>query len=148
MANDTRTDRVCPRDGFPMVKIGGRWQCAAEHLDRCIGGQRIREVRQQARTVYYVFEDGHELPLLCFCCGEPLACGDLEKSRCKMRGRRLEAMAVRPIEMKDGRQIPRFELEFSGKGLSPGKVYEPLSSPVVARLRHPPECRRRKRQRV
>jgi hypothetical protein len=128
-----------------MVKIDGRWQCAAEYLDRCIGGQRIREVRLQGRTLYYVFEDGHELPLLCFCCGKPLVCGNLEKSHRKMRGRRLEAMTVRPIEHEDGERIPCFELEFSGKGLKPGKVYEPLSPQVAAGLRHPKECQHRKR---
>ena len=37
MANVKKTDRVCELDGFPMVQIKGRWECVAEHLDRCIG---------------------------------------------------------------------------------------------------------------
>lgn len=27
-------DRTCKRDGFQMLKIKGRWECAAEYLDR------------------------------------------------------------------------------------------------------------------
>jgi hypothetical protein len=43
MAN---TDLTCERDGFPMVKIQGRWECVAEYLDRCIGQQRVVDLIQ------------------------------------------------------------------------------------------------------
>jgi hypothetical protein len=77
-----------------MVKINGRWECAAEYLDRCLGQQPVVDLVQRGRTVYYVFENGHQLPMLCFCCGTPLVYDDLERSRRDMRGRRLEKMSV------------------------------------------------------
>ena len=33
-AKDAAT--TCKRDGSPMLKIAGRWECVAEYLDRCI----------------------------------------------------------------------------------------------------------------
>lgn len=128
-----------------MVKINGRWQCAAEYLDRCIGQQRVVDVIRRARTTCYIFENEHELPLLCFCCGEPLITEDLEQVRRDMRGRRLEGMMVSPVELEDGREIPGFELEFSKKGLFSDGRNVPLSPQVAARLRHPADCQRKKR---
>ena len=68
MVGEKQTERLCKRDGFPLVKINGQWECVAEYLDRCVGGQRIKDVIQRDDTFYYIFESGHELPLLCFCC--------------------------------------------------------------------------------
>ena len=53
MAGEKQTERLCERDGFPLVKINGRWECVAEYLDRCVGGgelyqcdlKRLRMVR-------------------------------------------------------------------------------------------------------
>ncbi|MBN1583628.1 MAG: hypothetical protein JXA89_23175 [Anaerolineae bacterium] len=38
---------TCSKDGFPKVKIDGRWHCVAEYLDRCIGGQHVVDVVQR-----------------------------------------------------------------------------------------------------
>jgi len=67
MENVQSSYRTCKRDGFPMLEIDGRWECLAEYLDRCIGQQAIVDLIKRGKTFYYVFENGHELPLLCFC---------------------------------------------------------------------------------
>ena len=131
---------TCKRDGFPMLEINGRWECVAEYLDRCIGQQRVVDVTQRGKTFYHVFENGHELPMLCFCCGRPLVYDDLERSRRDMRGRRLEAMSFDMVTVRDGSEVLQFRLEFSRKGLlSPG-VCVPVAVEVAARLRHPDHC--------
>lgn len=131
---------TCKRDGFPMVKISGRLQCVAEYLDRCIGQQPVVDLVKRGKTVHYVFENGHELPMLCFCCGESLVYEDLGKARRDRRGRRLESMAVGPVTLEDGSEILQFVLEFSKKGLlSPG-IDVPVAVEAAARMRHPDDC--------
>ncbi len=95
---------------------------------------------QRDETAYYVFEDGHELPLLRFCCGEALTVFDLDKSRQNMRGRRLKAMAMGSVELTDGRELPQFRLVFSKKGLLSSELIEPLSPEVAVQMRHPDNC--------
>ena len=133
---------ICAKDGFPKVKIAGRWQCVAEYLDRCIGGQRIVDLVKRKDKVYYVFESGHELPMLCFCCGMPLEYTDLEGSRRDMVGRRLESMAVEPGELEDSQEMLQFRLELSKKGLLSQPVAVPISIEAAAQMRHPPHCSR------
>lgn len=138
MAKDTYP--MCERDGFPMLKINGRWECVAEYLDRCIGQQRVVDLVQRGKTVYYVFENGHELPMLCFCCGRPLAFNDLERSRRDMRGRRLESMSVGPVTLEDGSEVLQFVLEFSKRGLLSQGISIPVAIKAAARLKHPDDC--------
>ena len=133
---------ICAKDGFPKVKIAGRWQCVAEYLNRCIGGQRIVDLVQREDKVYYVFESDHELPMLCFCCATPLVYTDLGKSRRKMVGRRLESMVVEPGELEDGQEMDQFRLELSKKGLLSRPVAVPVSIEAAAQMRHPPHCPR------
>ena len=141
MASEERTYRMCKRDGFPMLKIDGRWECVAEYLDRCIGGQRIVDLVQRGKTFYYVFENGHELPLLCFCCGESLVSESPERSRRDMRGRRLKSMSVGMVTLKDGSERLQFRLEFSGKRLLWLRgIGEAVAIEAAARMRHPPDC--------
>jgi hypothetical protein len=101
----------------------------------------VVDVIQRDETVYYVFESGHELPLLCFCCGEPLEYEDLEASRRDIIGRRLESMAVEPVEL-DGHEMLQFRLELSRKGPLSQPLAMPVSVQVAAQMVHPPTCRR------
>ena len=135
----------CPKDGFPKVQINGRWECVAEYLDRCIGGQRIVDVVEREETVYYVFESGHELPMLCYCCGEPLHYTDLEAARQGHIGRLLESMAVEPVELENGQVVSQFSLELSGRGLLSESLAESLSIEAAAQMVHPPTCPHGKR---
>src|SRR5260221_4394180 len=116
MAQLPISHRFCQRDGFPLVQIQGRWHCVAEYVDRCLGQQAVVEVRQEHDTVYYVFENGHALPLLCCCCGTPLAFADLKQTRLDMRSRRLEAMSWQEAVLDNGQTVIEFILEFSPKG--------------------------------
>jgi hypothetical protein len=137
---------TCAHDGFPLVTIAGRSQCVAEYLDRCIGQKRVVDMVQRNETTYYVFEDGHALPLLCFCCGEPLTVFDLAKSRQNIRGRRLKAMAMGSVELTEGGELPQFRLVFSKKGLFSSELTEPLSPEVAVHLRHPDDCAHKPRR--
>lgn len=135
------TNRLCKRDGFPMVKIKGRWECACEYLDRCIGGEKIVDIVQRGKTFYYVFESGHELPLLCSCCDTPLLLKDLEGSRKRMCGRRLKWMSLVPFVSPEGEEGLQFFLEFSSKGiLWWRRIADPISPRAAARMRHPDSC--------
>jgi hypothetical protein len=136
----TRPYPICKRDGFPMVKIDGKLQCVAEYLDQCIGQKRVVDIIQREETFYYVFEDGHELPLLCFCCDEPLVVRDIKQSR-------LEGMVVDEITLEDGSEMVQFGLHFSRKGLSSDAIVDALSPLVAVHLRHPVGCPRHKKRR-
>lgn len=131
---------LCEHDHFPLVRIDGRLECAAEYLDRCLGLKRVVDMIPRDQVTFYVFEDGHELPLLCFCCGEPLTGFDLEESRRRIRGRRLEQMSITQVALDGGDDLPQFRLEFSKRGLFSHSLVVPLSPEVAARMRHPDTC--------
>jgi hypothetical protein len=135
---------LCERDGFPMLTINGRLECSAEYIDRCVGGLPVVDVVQRGKTAYYVFENGHELPLLCPCCGGPLWFDDLEKERKTTRGWRLRSMSVGIQTLQDGREIEELNLEFSKAGLLSRIVQVPVAFEVAARMRHPTDCPYRK----
>jgi hypothetical protein len=123
-----------------MVRIYGHWVCAAEYLSRCLEGKRIVDVVQLKGVSHYVFEDGHKLPLLCFCCGEPLDTIDPKRMRSSVLGRRLEGMSLAMVSMKDGRVLEQFRLEFSKKEWFLKGVFTPVSPLTAAGLHHPPGC--------
>ena len=131
---------LCENDGFPMVKIKGRLQCAAEYIERCIGQQPVLDVIQRGQTTYYVFENGHELPLLCFCCARPLATMDLAETRRDMQGRRLDSMSVGTVPHESGKEFLQFCLEFSGKGWLSKGVFVPVAPEVAVKMHHPADC--------
>jgi len=114
---DTKPNQLveCERDGFPILNINGESHCLAEFVNFCIGRQKITDVVLRNDTLYYVFENRHELPLLCYCCGEPLACSDLQAEKRHMRGRKLQAMTWDVEELEDGRNVIDYQLEFSSK---------------------------------
>lgn len=140
MTKKTTAYPHCPRDGSPMVRIHGRWVCAAEYLSRCLEGKRIVDVVQLKGVSHYVFDDEHMLPLLCFCCGEPLDALDPKRLRSSVLGRSLEGMSLAIVSMEDGRALEQFRLEFSKKGWFSKEVFTPISPLVAAGLHHPPAC--------
>lgn len=131
---------LCENDGFPMIKIKGKLQCAAEYIERCIGQQPVIDVIQRGQTTYYVFENGHELPLLCFCCARPLATMDLAEARRDMQGRRLDSMSLETVYNESGEELLQFCLEFSGKGWLSKGMFVPVAPEVAVKMRHPADC--------
>ena len=131
---------LCQHDGFPMVKIKGRLHCAAEYLDRCIGQQHVIEVIQRNQTTYYGFENGHQLPLLCFCCARPLVTMELAETQHDMQGRRLVSMSVGTVYNEAGEELLQFRLEFSGKGWFSKTLFVPVAPEVAVKMRHPSDC--------
>lgn len=130
---------LCERDGFPMIKIDSQLQCVAEYLDRCIGQQKVVDLVQRGKTDYYVFENGHELPLLCCCCRKPLVTKDPDKARRNIRDRRLESMSIGLRELDDV-EVMEFHLEFSKKGVLSREVYTAVAPEAALRMQHPSGC--------
>jgi hypothetical protein len=129
---------ACPNDGFPLIEINGRLECCVEVLDRCVGQKKVVEVVQRRQTTYYVFDDGHELPLLCGCCGQGLVVKDLAQERQRVCGRRLVAMSIGTTVLeKDKREYDELILEFSKLGLFSKPLHLPVAFEVAAQLRHP-----------
>lgn len=139
------TTRFCPHDSFPMVRIDNRWECIVEYLNSCIGQQPVTDVVQRGDITSYVFENAHELPLLCFCCGSLLVSPDLEREREDIRGRRLEAMSWDTAEVSEGKEAIEFHLEFSPKGIEREGIWVAVALEVAARLKHPAHCLRHKK---
>jgi hypothetical protein len=140
MAKKSAANPHCQQDGSPMMRIHGRWQCAAEYLSRCLEGKRVVVVVQLKGISHYVFEDGHKLPLLCFCCGKPLETIDPKRMRASILGRRLEDMSLAMVSMEDGRDLEQFRLELSKKGLFSKGVFTPVCPLAAAGLHHPSGC--------
>ncbi len=105
----------CERDGFPILEINGQQQCLKEYMEHCLGNQKITEVIQRDGTLYYIFVNGHELPLLCNCCGESLSCPDLPSEQKIMSGRTLKNMTWGTERLEDGRNVIDFQMEFFPK---------------------------------
>lgn len=140
-------ERRCEAHDFPMRKINGRWECVAEYLDRCVGQQSIVNVVQHGKTIYYVFENGHELPLLCSCCDGPLEVENPEETRQNLKGRKLEAMSITTDTLADGSEIEELMLEFSKWVSSEKKDVSmiPVSFNVASKMKHPATCPQRTR---
>jgi hypothetical protein len=98
----------------------------------------VVDVVQRGKVTYYVFNDGHELPLLCGCCGQGLRVDDLEEERADVCGRRFTGMSMRTeaIEEED-REYEHLILEFSKQGLFSKPLQVPVAFEAVAELRHP-----------
>jgi hypothetical protein len=129
---------VCPNDGFPMIDINGRLECCMEALNRCLGQKKVVEVVQRRQTIYYVFEDGHELPLLCGCCGQGLAVKDLDQERKRVCGRRLESISIGASVIEaDKSEFDELILGFSKLGFFAKPLAIAVAFEVAAQLRHP-----------
>ena len=123
-----------------MVRVNGQKVCIAEYFNLCIGMQKVVDVIQEGRTIWYVFQDSHAVPLLCACCGQPLGIQDIDPMRQDMTGRRLESTAASLVESDSGQQIIEFHLEFSRKRLFGKGLTVPVSLDVASRMRHPESC--------
>jgi hypothetical protein len=113
---------------------------SSDELVRCISPSAIAEVVKRGATIYYIFDDGHELPLLCACCGEPLVLAhDVITETRLMRGRRLTNTFVTMEHLADEPPRLTLVLEFDRDlRAAPETVGVPLD--IATHLRHPPEC--------
>ncbi len=111
-----------------MVEVNGEQVCIAEYFDACIGAQKVVDVIQEGKTIWYVFQDGHAVPLLCFCCGEPLSVADFDEERRDVVGRRLAATSASLVQTDDGEEHVKFFLELSPKRLFSEELSVPLST--------------------
>ena len=132
---------LCPNDGFPMVMIEGELTCSVEALDRCLGGQKVVDVTERDNTVYFVFDDRHQLPLLCGCCGQSLQFTNIAGVRKEIRGRRLTEMSLetRVIE-EESREYDQLIMTFSKSRLGSQPAHLGVAFEVAVALRHPPHA--------
>ena len=130
----------CERDGFPILTLNGEPHCLAEFVNFCIGSQKVTDVVLRNDTLYYIFENRHELPLLCYCCGEPLACHDLQSVKRHIRGRKLQAMTWNMEELEDGRVVIDYQLEFSIKHGETEPLMVQTSTQSADKMIHPILC--------
>jgi len=139
---DIKPDQLveCERDGFPVLNINGESHCLAEFVNFCIDGQKVTDVVLRNETLYYVFENRHEIPLLCYCCGEPLACPDLQAEKRRMRGRKLQAMTWDLEELEDGLNVIDYQLEFSPKYGETKPLMVQTSTLSADKMVHPILC--------
>jgi len=129
---------LCPDDGYPLIMIDDELTCSFEALNHCLGQREVVDVVRRGKTTYFVFNDGHELPLLCSCCGQGLYFNDLEKEREDMRGRRLIGMSLETvISDEEDREFEQLNLEFSKRGLFSMPRQVPVAFEVAVELRHP-----------
>jgi len=128
-----------------MIEIDGQLTCIIEALERCIGQQKITNVVQQNNTTYYVFEDGHKLPLLCGCCGAPLIFKNLVLERRVMPGYMLAGIEVITSTLENGEEFDELVLEFSKPGLNAGVEKIEVAIETPAHLIHPAPARRKEK---
>lgn len=131
---------LCPQHDAPLVKVGGKKVCIAEYMEACLGWQKVVDVILRGKTIYYIFENGHAVPLLCFCCGKPLAVKNIHQERRDIVGRRFQATSARLVTTSDGKSHVEFHLELSKKGWFSKEVVVPLPLRVAARMEHPETC--------
>lgn len=129
---------LCPDDGFPLLIIDDELVCCFEALDHCLRQRMVVDVVQRGKITYYVFDDGHELPLLCGCCGQGLRVDDLAKEHEEICGRRFTGMSIKTKALeKEDREYDQLVLEFSKSGLFLQPMQVPVAFEVAAGLRHP-----------
>ncbi len=129
---------LCPDDGYPLIMVDGELTCCFEALNHCLGQREVVDVIKRGKKTYYVFNDGHELPLLCGCCGQGLQFANLGKEREDMRGRRLTGMSMKTvISEEEDREFEELVLEFSKRGFLSMPSQVPVAFEVLAELRHP-----------
>ncbi len=130
----------CEKDGFPILNINGEQQCLAEFMDHCLGRKKITDVVKRTGTLYYVFENGHELPILCYCCGEPRDCPDLQAEHKHMRGRIMKAMTWTTKQLQQGGEVIDFRMKFSLKAGEEEAIIVQTSVISAEELHHPAAC--------
>jgi hypothetical protein len=68
---------MCEEHSCPMVPVGETgWECVIERLAYHLAGHAVARVDVSKSRMMLVFDDGHELDLLCPECGGALHAGD------------------------------------------------------------------------
>jgi hypothetical protein len=129
---------ICPKHDMPILRLSGRPQCVQEFLEGCIVGQRIVDVRIENEVGYYHFANGHVLPLICGCCGDPYNAEDIIDSREEMIGYTLLSLSTAHSHNANGQGYDELVLNFGGPNLLPTGV--PVAFTAAARLAHPASC--------
>jgi hypothetical protein len=63
----------CVEHDCPMLWFDDEFVCALEYVDEHLGGKQVKDlVVVEDGLITILFEDDHELPLLCPHCGDPI----------------------------------------------------------------------------
>ncbi|HLF28060.1 MAG TPA: hypothetical protein VJG32_17125 [Anaerolineae bacterium] len=69
----------CAEHDCPMFLIEGEYVCILEYVDEHLGGKQVKDlVVVEGGLITILFDDNHELPLLCPHCGEPVSADEDE----------------------------------------------------------------------
>jgi len=136
---------TCKKDGFPTIMLDGLTQCVAEYLDRCIGGQTVMDVIMRDEALFYVFENGHELPLFCFCCDSPLQAENMQETKEEVAGMYLQSMAWHWSPDESGIEHLEYFFELARPDEEDSLVQISTSVKSAQEIIHPPGCPHRKK---
>ena len=69
----------CAEHDCPMFLLDDEYVCVLEYVDEHLGGKQVKDlVVIEGGLVSILFEDDHELPLLCPHCGDPIGVDENE----------------------------------------------------------------------
>lgn len=133
---------ACQKDGFPTIVIDGKRRCVAEYIERCIRDATITDVvERENKALFYIFENGHELPLLCAGCNGDIKVNNLAKEKNEIIGRHLLATRWQHADYGDEGEVIELFLQlgkYEGRQLDILEVNTSLNS--ANRLVHPENC--------
>ena len=130
----------CEKDGLPLIKINGREQCLGDLYTQCLHMRKVVDLVKERNTYYLIFDDGHQVPMLCPCCGEPLGINNPNSLKKDMVGRKVKDFDYELIGSEENPMIEDLQLEFSRKFLEfepPVMQYSILSAHKII---HPVSC--------
>ena len=130
----------CERDGFPVLRLNGREQCLGEFIEECLQLKKVSDMVLRNGVFYYVFEDGHQLPMLCSCCDNPLLVNDLDASRKKWVGRQLKNILCDTLEIGEITLVDNLQLQFTRRFLEFKRAENVLSLLSAQKIIHPSSC--------
>ena len=63
----------CAEHDCPMILVADEYVCLLEYVDEHLGGRQVKDlVVVEDGLITLLFDDDHELPLLCPHCGDPI----------------------------------------------------------------------------
>jgi len=73
------TSARCSEHDCPMIQVDDETVCALEYVDEHLGGKQVKDlVVVEDGLITVLFDDDHELPLLCPHCGDPIGADENE----------------------------------------------------------------------
>lgn len=134
---------LCPTHKMPILMLNGQERCAEEFVMEHLGNKRITEVEVKQDVIYYVFEDGHRLPLICPCCGGAYMPDGVSLRRANMVGRILTKVSKNHNHFDNSEQGEGAYDDIALHFMDPEREREdlyiitPVAFTAIAQIQHP-----------